>query len=226
MEGPAVPLPSDASGLYTKINRWQTRILRLHPSECAAEPLRADLLVADIVNLPGLVLHEEQELVSYEAISYYWGNPVFDHTINVNGRNFAIMASLHGALQRFRLTDDIRYLWADALCINQRNNEEKSFQVQNIFVVFSKALTVLAWLGEEIGSTTDAVQLLRAGAKKRASEVGLPKPTTGDEHLVASVSRERDLAGPITLEEIAGLEDLCRRPWISRAWVQQEVFAA
>lgn len=164
------------------------------------------------------MLHEEQELVSYEAISYCWGTPVFDHTIDVNGRNVGITASLHGALQRFRLADEICYLWADALCINQRDAQEKGFQVRNIFSIFSKASTVLAYLGQEDYSIGAAKQILNEYANTQASNGGRGSSL--------QVVTEFDRAGYLTTDGIGGLVNLCRRPWVSRAWVQQEVFAA
>lgn len=198
-------------GLYETINRWQTRLLRLHPGE-VHERLEADLLVADIVHLPGIVLHRRQERVYYEAVSYTWGEPVYEHAITANGIQVAITASLHSALRHFRASDTIRYLWVDALCINQSNDEEKGIQVQNMFVIFSKASTVLAWLGEANERTAEAMRAV--------AQFGVPDQT--DSSGEAGVSPSPVL----THERIRGLLDLCARPWVSRAWVQQEVFAA
>jgi len=90
-----------ARRLETLINKWQTRVLRLHAGK-HGEALTADLLVADIVTFDGLVLRAEQESVSYEAISYYWGQPTFIHPIRCNGITVYITPTLHEALKRFR----------------------------------------------------------------------------------------------------------------------------
>ena len=200
-----------SAGLYSKINPWQTRILRLHPGQ-RGEALSGDLLVADIVQLPGLVLHDEQQRVEYSAISYAWGEPTFDRQVTVNGTEVAITRSLYGALRCFRKAEESRYLWADALCIQQKSEAEKSFQVRNIFTIFSKAAYVLAWLGEASEGTEHAVRYIITAIDHGASKGG-----TTTEHRVAK--RADDSAHD-------GLVDLCSRPWVSRAWAQQEVFAA
>ncbi|KAI0006434.1 hypothetical protein F4779DRAFT_23077 [Xylariaceae sp. FL0662B] len=60
----------------------------------------------------------------YIAVSYAWADT--DDTINiqVNGFPFTITSSLHSALKALRRKNDAVLLWADALCINRRNEEE------------------------------------------------------------------------------------------------------
>ena len=67
-------LATNIPTIYTRIEKWQTRVLRLH-SGSYGEPLEADLLVANLVALDsGLVLHGEEKLVEYDAVSYTWGS--------------------------------------------------------------------------------------------------------------------------------------------------------
>lgn len=54
----------------------------------------------------------------YEALSYAWGNPMFSHTISVNGLPFNIGKNLFKALNYLRLPDSARVLWIDAICID------------------------------------------------------------------------------------------------------------
>jgi len=144
--------PVGAGELYTPIASWQTRILRLHSSSGGQKDiLRADLLVAGLVHDEGVVFGMGNEQpTTYEAISYSWGPDNATEPIIVNGLRRHINPSpLADALRRFRLPEESRYLWADAICINQGDNAEKSMQVRSMFTIFRKARRVLAWLGDE-----------------------------------------------------------------------------
>ncbi|KAK5706521.1 hypothetical protein LTR97_001510 [Elasticomyces elasticus] len=99
-----------ASSLYTPLKRWQTRILRLSAGR-GDDALSGDLLVADVVHMDGLALHDEGELVAYEAISYTWGRPMLTGDITVNGQHHSITPTLESALKHFRHHDKARYLW-------------------------------------------------------------------------------------------------------------------
>ncbi len=52
---------------------------------------------------------------SYEAISYAWGDPNDVIPTICNDGILNITKSLHGALSRFRMKNQTRLLWADAL---------------------------------------------------------------------------------------------------------------
>ncbi|KAK5722667.1 hypothetical protein LTR15_005899 [Elasticomyces elasticus] len=185
-----------ASKLYTPIKDWQTRTIRVHPG-ANEDPLTADLLVAGLAHGDGLVIGMDQDLVNYEAVSYSWGEFKPYVPITINGQDYRLTESLAGALQRFRLESTERYLWADALCINQSDNYEKSAQVRNMFTIYHKAQRVLAWLGREGIGTADAIT--------KATQSRNMKSGSHDIHAV---------------------ENICFRPWARRVWVQQEVFAA
>ena len=62
---------------------------------------------------------------------------------------FAITQNLHAALKRLRLQNQSRVLWVDAICINQDDTCEKSFQVAMMSQIYSKTTMGLLWLGEE-----------------------------------------------------------------------------
>lgn len=62
---------------------------------------------------------------------------------------FAVTQNLHAALKRLRLQNQSRVLWVDAICINQDDTSEKSFQVAMMSQIYSKTTKGLLWLGEE-----------------------------------------------------------------------------
>jgi hypothetical protein len=68
--------------------------------------------------------------VPYEAISYVWGSATKSHLLRLlGGRTLKITASLYSALRNIRhagTEDGIRTLWADGVCINQQDVEERS----------------------------------------------------------------------------------------------------
>ena len=193
-------LRAAATELYTPIKKWQTRILRLHRGTSDEVP-RADLLKAGLANDDSLVIGMDEEKVTYCAVSYAWGKWSPAVPIMCNGVNYRVNPSLAGALKRFRHEDRDRYLWADALCINQFDVSEKSSQVRNMFNIFRKAEAVLVWLGGATPNATLALQEVHASSTKGSATVPSDKL-------------------------VAGMQDLCSRPWLSRAWIQQEVFAA
>jgi Heterokaryon incompatibility protein (HET) len=82
----------------------------------------------------------------YHALSYVWGRPERTFQIFINGSFVYVTESLGEALQRLQ-SEKIQYLWVDALCINQSDNNEKSDQVQKMGIIYERAQGVLAWLG-------------------------------------------------------------------------------
>lgn len=53
---------------------------------------------------------------------------------------FAVTQNLHAALKRLRLQHQSRLLWVDAICINQDDTSEKSFQVAMMSEIYSKTI--------------------------------------------------------------------------------------
>lgn len=86
--------------------------------------------------------------LQYEAISYVWGPIILPHELHVpEAGTVRITESLFEALQHIRLEHNLRTLWADAICIDQRNDRERSGQVLIMDCIFLHASKVLAWLG-------------------------------------------------------------------------------
>lgn len=92
---------------------------------------------------------EKESLVdstTYAALSYCWGDPTETREIFVNHAAKQVTTSLEHALQRLRDLG-VERLWADALCINQEDAQEKSRQIRNMREIYSKANPTYAWLG-------------------------------------------------------------------------------
>lgn len=135
-------------------NRRNFRLLELLPG-LEPDPLRGRLRTEEISSAP-----------AFEAVSYVWR--VFhddrdDATIHCqcgDGQEHAIEITwnLQTALLSIRDEHKARLVWADAVCINQRDLEERRQQVQCMRELFERAARVLVWLGPD-ARTFDAPDL-------------------------------------------------------------------
>jgi hypothetical protein len=114
------------------------RILELLPGSFS-DPLHCVLRIAAI----------ETDLV-YDALSYMWGDPSPTGRIVLDGEAFPVTGSLENALRHVRLRDSVRYLWADAVCINQRDIKERGNQVHLMKEVYSWSKIVRVWIDVDI----------------------------------------------------------------------------
>lgn len=167
-----------------------------------------------IDNESGAVLQIGNEYLEYEALSYYWGPPEFTTNKRVNGLATKITPTLGKALLRLRYTKAPRWVWCDALCINQNDDQAKSYQVAKILAIVARASRIVVWLGDAHPHTAIALDYLRW--QESDEEEFFPV----EEHTSASDDEE------VLIEIWNGLLDLYSRPWILRVWVQQETYAA
>ncbi|KAK4208620.1 heterokaryon incompatibility protein-domain-containing protein [Rhypophila decipiens] len=93
--------------------------------------------------------HHQHGETPYVALSYVWGDPDNQVAIFVNKIQFSILQNLYHALERLRQQRTEGWVWVDAICIDQANDDEKSWEVNRMREVFQKAETVYHWLGPE-----------------------------------------------------------------------------
>lgn len=89
------------------------------------------------------------ECPPYEALSYVWGAGGPSRQIFVGGLPQQVTQNLEIALRYLRHSSQIRVLWVDAICINQKDIPERNTQVIHMGDVYRSASRVIAWLGEE-----------------------------------------------------------------------------
>ncbi|KAH6681505.1 heterokaryon incompatibility, partial [Halenospora varia] len=58
-----------------------------------------------------------------------------------------VTSNLYSALTNLRRGGVSRVIWIDALCINQCDSIEKSWQVQLMGEIYQKAAFVIVWIG-------------------------------------------------------------------------------
>ncbi|KAE9378736.1 HET-domain-containing protein [Stipitochalara longipes BDJ] len=96
---------------------------------------------------------------SYHALSYCWGDLRTKKTITINDTVVEVGHNLEAALRQLRLRGHLR-IWIDALCINQSDNEERGLQIRNMRQIYSQALYVISWLGDDPDNIANAVKYL------------------------------------------------------------------
>lgn len=88
----------------------------------------------------------------YEALSWCWGHTKAKSYINIrkDGKVYAkyVSPELVAALKALRYPKQDRYLWVDAVCIDQDNDQEKNHQVEMMSDIYGRATRVCIWLGE------------------------------------------------------------------------------
>jgi hypothetical protein len=179
------------------------RILILHPSQNRFAPLRCSIKHQEIGSAA------EQ----YECISYTWGDQIRAHILCCDdGTVFEITVNLHSALSRFRSTSHRRYLWADAVCINQADSEEKSRQIPLMPRIYHYASRVLVWLGSGKDGESETMQSLGRLRKSPDSFSFASRYGEGTDQRVETQTQVAD-------ESIIRFFQL---PWFSRLWVVQE----
>ncbi|KUJ08242.1 heterokaryon incompatibility, partial [Mollisia scopiformis] len=102
----------------------------------------------------------EEAQPKYEALSYVWGSEENPATICVCDKSddspfstrktwtsMPITRNLEVALRHLRYSVRRRVLWVDAICINQRDDEEKGRQLPRMGDIYQRARSVAIWLG-------------------------------------------------------------------------------
>lgn len=170
--------------------------------------------------------------VDYEALSYVWGLSNGNCVAHIEGVLVPITDNLWQALNGLRHMDRDRKLWVAALCINQRDNNERSEQVALMNLVYSQATSVEIWLGEPYEGVEIAIKTINEIATGVTAE-GL---TVSYAHLEGafpsnfdSTKQHEYLLDDNARESIAlvlAIVNFARRPWFHRIWTVQEFFLA
>jgi hypothetical protein len=164
------------------------------------------------------------DLHSYDALSYCW---LRGQIIYISFKRLPVTENLLLALARLRHPSKSRFLWADAICINQRDAEERNMQVSLMRHIYRQAQRTIIWLGvgEHRGDTPLSrfvITLLEA--KIRAEE--------SDSPLISNSLRSYFLNLPSrglpahNSKEYQKFRDIFRAPWFERIWIVQEVALA
>ncbi|RFU29649.1 hypothetical protein B7463_g6704, partial [Scytalidium lignicola] len=168
----------------------------------------------------------------YEAISYCWEEPPETESLICNGQNIYIRPNLERALRHLRLPDRTRILWADAICINQQNIQERNYQVSIMSLIYRCSERVIVWLGEASNTTEQAIEFLN----KLADADKIFRRDLPENMLVKHVLYWKELreflsvdGGPFQQHQpgpVNSLNQLMQRSWFERLWVVLEATSA
>ncbi len=191
---------------YSALHLQAIRLLKLLPGS------EDDTIQCHIESFP---LYDAERR-GYEAVSYTWGPIGNRTTIELEGCPLSIQANLGAFLKVLRQQHASRYLWVDAVCIDQSNVLEKNVQVQLMQRIYRAARQVLVWLGPH-GDSSDLVFDFCNQPKR-------PQPNHEIYNLMKSGREsENTLESEVTSKAI---ETLLYREYWQRLWVVQEVLLA
>lgn len=180
------------------------RLLKIKPAIFRADPINCELVLYNINYTP-----------AFGALSYCWGPPPDDRKILCNGKVFSARASLERALKRlragFRPGERETFIWADAICINQEDIEEKGAQIHLMERIYSTAATVYVDLGDTEGYTV--------------SVGGFTLQLSGHGGMGAqdTLTQSNDPNHPFHYKTAF---QALNQPWFTRTWIIQEVALA
>lgn len=165
----------------------------------------------------------------YNALSYHWGNERATVEIRCSGMTLVITKTLHDAIVRIRHPKETRVLWADAICINQENVEERNGQVQLMSQIYKQAAKVLIWVGNQHTHLTDTAfplicQIVNSfNPKLRDFKTATYRKSA--ETSVFPAEPYSELRN-VPDESWAALCVFFNLPWFWRLWVIQEIALA
>ena len=111
-------------------------------------------------------------MCSYQALSYTWGEEAPSNMIRVNRQPTLVRQNLELALQYMRKVDHSTSFWVDAVCVNQKDEQEKIDQVRMMGKVYESSVEVFDWLGPAKDDSDIAMDLFENMGKK-AIEAGI-----------------------------------------------------
>lgn len=161
---------------------------------------------------------------NYEALSYTWaidsdisgprtGAP--PRTIICNGATLDVFKNLQNALLQLQeLGWTTTPIWIDAICINQRDDTEKSAQVNMMGDIFRAASRVVVWLGK----SSYATELALAKATPFFTDGNITQDLSTPWAAVKSRS-----AAVVAFQ---ALNWVLSRGWFGRVWTMQEAALA
>jgi Heterokaryon incompatibility protein (HET) len=184
-----------------------------------------DFLRKGAESTSGLMMHDGRSRLPDQKIS----DDVRRFPILCDGRTMLVTANLYDALDMLRKADVVKrgfpnwkYVWIDAICVDQDNILERNVQVAMMAQIFRAAHSVIVWLGPEDDFTKDALTVIDCISS-------LPKdswPSISYTDFFNKRWEEAAGIGSLTHLNWLGFLAFINRPWFRRSWVVQELALA
>jgi hypothetical protein len=143
--------------------------------------------------------------------------PVLDRSISIISARANLVLALKRLRQKpprgpkghinFKLLLNPRYiriLWVDALCINQRDIEEKSMQLRRMNEIYNRAQNVIIWFGETKDNSDVSMDFI--------------------DELVTDDSVDDVVTTRVDKKKVTAFLNLIKNRWFGRRWIIQEIF--
>lgn len=141
-------------------------------------------------------------------------------------RPLKVTKNLYNALKELRETHGSTFLWIDAICIDQSNSQERASQVCMMQEIYTRAKSVVVWLGENTSKVSAAMTVMSTIAERFHNDIqhspdsivgplGLRITAEDTERLESYVAEYTYAYGLVT--------QFFALPYFRRLWVVQEV---
>lgn len=191
------------------------------PLDAVANEIRVIVVATDPDPEAPLILHLAHcpivSEVAYYALSYTWGDDSESTEVIVNGQKLRIRKNLEGALRALRSPTNGVAIWADAICINQADTDEKNLQIPRISSIYDRAVGVICYVGELDEHSDAALDLVKH----------LQVPVVDiDDNQQWNIGRPDRIPPDEIPRKCAALYVFLTSRYFHRAWVLQEVALA
>ncbi|KAL8653827.1 MAG: hypothetical protein Q9226_003688 [Calogaya cf. arnoldii] len=218
-----------------KEDTGEIRLLTLLP-DCFGEPIRISLEIHVL---------SDSEVPEFEALSYAWGDasdvrdiyieanqpkwPELLETDDINSvqrRRLRVTKNLFEALNHLRLEDRPRVFWIDAICVDQKDLEERGHQVLRMPDIYTLTAGVVVWLGPESDKSSVAIRTIKdIGLRIIVDWNFLNMAPAPESEFDPGSKNSYDAVAPST-EVWRSIHHLLGRAWFKRLWIIQEVYLA
>lgn len=77
------------------------------------------------------LIRADLDTTVFTVLSYVWGDQSVRIAIKINGQQFLVGQNLHTVLCELRSWRSRQYIWADVVCVSQKDDQEKTQQVHD-----------------------------------------------------------------------------------------------
>lgn len=178
------------------------------------------------------VINSYKSAPKYHALSYCWGDANDTINLSCNGTSFPVTKSLHAALCRVREKGLPQPIWADAICINQKNILERNQQIAIMRQIYLRASRIFIWIGHGDEYSVPAMNVIRSIGHGCCLELYGPDPSPVS--WLVKLHKETDRTQAVLRTNHVDLKDISYMDWVLighfynfdwffRVWVIQEV---
>ena len=194
----------DTASIYQPLQHHEIRVITLAPGKWN-DQLECTLEIVSLDDNP-----------LYETLSYVWGDPsVQKKSIFLQKQLFQVTQSLESVLRHLRHQDTERTMWIDAICINQKDDAEKSVQVRQMQLIYARTSHLVIWVGEASEDSDLGMETL----KQVGEELKEGNYWDVDLANVSLIKKLPQEGSAFNTKPWVAANRLFRRNWFERVWV-------